>query len=124
MVGMTGTAVRPDPPAPDGRAHVAARRGRRREWLGLAVLALADHPASGSTGPYCTSRRPVLSADLAPSSSQLLWIIDVYGFVVAGLLVTMGTVGDRIGRRRLLMIGAAGVRPPRSSPRSRPAPNC
>ncbi|GAA0620866.1 MFS transporter [Kribbella sandramycini] len=51
---------------------------------------------------------PALSADLAPSSSQLLWIVDVYGFVVAGLLVTMGTVGDRIGRRRLLMIGAAG----------------
>ncbi len=51
---------------------------------------------------------PVLSTELAPSSSQLLWIIDVYDFVVAGLLVTMGTVGDRIGRRRLLMIGAAG----------------
>jgi DHA2 family multidrug resistance protein-like MFS transporter len=50
---------------------------------------------------------PKLSADLEPTSAQLLWIIDIYGFFVAGLLVTMGTLGDRIGRRRLLLIGAA-----------------
>src|SRR5687767_10602094 len=50
---------------------------------------------------------PQLSADLAPSSAELLWIIDIYGFLVAGLLITMGTLGDRIGRRRLLLIGAA-----------------
>jgi DHA2 family multidrug resistance protein-like MFS transporter len=49
---------------------------------------------------------PHLSADLRPSSAQLLWIIDIYGFLVAGSLITMGTLGDRIGRRRLLMIGA------------------
>jgi len=49
---------------------------------------------------------PALSADLKPSSSQLLWIIDIYGFMVAGFLITMGTLGDRIGRRRLLLIGA------------------
>jgi DHA2 family multidrug resistance protein-like MFS transporter len=49
---------------------------------------------------------PHLSADLKPSSSQLLWIIDIYGFMVAGFLITMGTLGDRIGRRRLLMFGA------------------
>jgi len=49
---------------------------------------------------------PSLSADLKPSSTQLLWIIDIYGFLVAGSLITMGTLGDRIGRRRLLMIGA------------------
>src|SRR6185369_13748214 len=46
------------------------------------------------------------SADLRPTSTQLLWIIDVYGFMVAGSLITMGTLGDRIGRRRLLMGGA------------------
>src|SRR5690606_9112122 len=46
------------------------------------------------------------SATLAPSSTQLLWIIDIYGFLVAGSLIIMGTLGDRIGRRRLLMIGA------------------
>jgi DHA2 family multidrug resistance protein-like MFS transporter len=49
---------------------------------------------------------PALSADLEPSSTQLLWITDIYGFLIAGFLVTMGTLGDRIGRRRLLLIGA------------------
>ena len=50
---------------------------------------------------------PALSADLKHTASQLLWIIDIYGFLVAGSLITMGTLGDRIGRRRLLLIGAA-----------------
>ncbi|MBM4421423.1 MAG: MFS transporter [Chloroflexi bacterium] len=50
---------------------------------------------------------PKLTEDLKPSSSELLWIIDIYGFFVAGSLITMGTLGDRIGRRRLLLIGAA-----------------
>jgi len=50
---------------------------------------------------------PSLSAGLKPSSTQLLWIVDIYGFSVAGLLITMGTLGDRIGRRRLLLLGAA-----------------
>ena len=50
---------------------------------------------------------PSLSADLHPSSTELLWIVDIYGFLVAGFLITMGTLGDRIGRRRLLLIGAA-----------------
>jgi DHA2 family multidrug resistance protein-like MFS transporter len=49
---------------------------------------------------------PRLSADLRPSGAQLLWIIDIYGFLVAGSLITMGTLGDRIGRRKLLLIGA------------------
>jgi MFS transporter, DHA2 family, multidrug resistance protein len=50
---------------------------------------------------------PQLSADLTPTSSQLLWLVDIYGFMVAGLLVTMGTLGDRVGRRRVLLTGAA-----------------
>jgi DHA2 family multidrug resistance protein-like MFS transporter len=49
---------------------------------------------------------PHLTAELRPSASQLLWIVDIYGFLLAGFLITMGTLGDRIGRRRLLMIGA------------------
>lgn len=49
---------------------------------------------------------PWISADLAPTASQHLWIMDIYGFMMAGLLITMGTIGDRIGRRKLLMIGA------------------
>jgi DHA2 family multidrug resistance protein-like MFS transporter len=50
---------------------------------------------------------PSLSAALQPSSSQLLWITDIYGFMIAGSLITMGTLGDRIGRRKLLLMGAA-----------------
>jgi DHA2 family multidrug resistance protein-like MFS transporter len=50
---------------------------------------------------------PSLTADLEPTSPELLWITDVYGFLLAGLLLTMGTLGDRVGRRRLLLIGAA-----------------
>jgi DHA2 family multidrug resistance protein-like MFS transporter len=83
----------------------AAPRATRREWIGLGVIALACvlyvmdltilHLAV-----------PAISADLRPTSAQLLWIIDIYGFMVAGSLITMGTLGDRIGRRRLLMIGA------------------
>ncbi|WP_240776947.1 MFS transporter [Nonomuraea basaltis] len=50
---------------------------------------------------------PRLTADLAPSGIQQLWIVDIYGLMIAGLLVTMGTIGDRIGRRKLLFVGAA-----------------
>ncbi|MCT2589428.1 MFS transporter [Streptomyces sp. N2-109] len=52
---------------------------------------------------------PYLTADLEPSSSELLWTTDMYGFMTAGFLVIMGTLGDRVGRRRLLMAGSAGV---------------
>ena len=50
---------------------------------------------------------PLCPPTSAPSSTQQLWIMDVYGFMLAGFLITMGTLGDRIGRRRLLLIGAA-----------------
>ena len=83
----------------------AEPRAGRREWIGLAVLALACVLyAMDLTVLHLAI--PRLSADLEPSSAQLLWIIDIYGFLVAGSLITMGTLGDRIGRRRLLMIGA------------------
>ncbi|OUD00135.1 MFS transporter [Streptosporangium minutum] len=48
---------------------------------------------------------PKLVEEMRPSAPQFLWIVDVYGFALAGLLVTMGNVGDRIGRRRLLLVG-------------------
>ena len=73
----------------------------RREWIGLAVLMLPtllivmDLTVLHLAVPH-------LSADLQPSSIQLLWIVDIYGFLIAGSLITMGTLGDRIGRRRLL----------------------
>jgi MFS transporter, DHA2 family, multidrug resistance protein len=77
-----------------------------REWIGLAVLALACLLYVMDLTVLHLAV-PKLSADLQPTSAQLLWIIDIYGFLVAGSLVTMGTLGDRIGRRKLLMIGAA-----------------
>jgi DHA2 family multidrug resistance protein-like MFS transporter len=77
----------------------------RREWIGLAVLALACLLYVMDLTVLHLAV-PALSADLQPTSAQLLWIIDIYGFFVAGSLITMGTLGDRIGRRRLLMIGA------------------
>src|ERR687887_1707486 len=78
----------------------------RREWLGLAVIALPCLVYAMDL-TVLNLAVPHLSADLRPSSAQLLWIVDIYGFLVAGLLVTMGTLGDRIGRRRLLLTGAA-----------------
>src|SRR2546421_5614298 len=79
----------------------------RREWIGLAVLMLPLLLISmDMTVLYYAV--PAISAALTPTSSALLWILDVYGFVLAGLLVTMGTLGDRIGRRRLLLLGVAG----------------
>jgi DHA2 family multidrug resistance protein-like MFS transporter len=85
---------------------VEAPRATRREWIGLAVLALGSLVyAMDLTVLHLAV--PSLSADLQPSSAQLLWIIDIYGFLVAGTLIIMGTLGDRIGRRKLLMIGAA-----------------
>jgi DHA2 family multidrug resistance protein-like MFS transporter len=82
-------------------------RAGRREWVGLAVLALACVLYSMDLTVLHLAV-PELSADLEPSSAQLLWIVDIYGFLLAGSLITMGTLGDRIGRRRLLLIGAAG----------------
>ena len=78
-----------------------------RQWIALAVLTLAvlvisiDNTVLGFAVP-------ALSADLNPTATELLWIVDVYPFIIAGLLVTMGNLGDRIGRRRLLLIGTAG----------------
>ncbi|MFD4183570.1 MFS transporter [Rhodococcus sp. NPDC058514] len=88
-------------------ANLSDVRASARDWLGLVVLAFAVLLISVDA-TVLDLALPFISADLAPSSTQLLWIIDVYSFVLAGLLVTMGTLGDRIGRRRLLLIGAAG----------------
>ncbi len=91
---------------PDQQATSSPPRAGRREWIGLAVLALACLLyAMDLTVLHLAV--PAISQDLRPSSTQLLWITDIYGFMVAGFLVTMGTLGDRIGRRRLLLGGAA-----------------
>ncbi|UFR05589.1 MFS transporter [Streptomyces sp. Go40/10] len=78
---------------------------RPGRWLALSVLVLAvllvavDATVLGLATPY-------ISEDLHPSGTQLLWIGDVYSFVIAGLLVSMGSLGDRIGRKRILLGGA------------------
>lgn len=77
-----------------------------RDWLGLALLALPTM-LLGLDITLLHLVLPVLAADLQPTSTQALWIMDAYGFMIAGFLITMGTLGDRIGRRKLLMIGAA-----------------
>jgi DHA2 family multidrug resistance protein-like MFS transporter len=81
-------------------------RATRREWIGLAVLTLPCVLYSMDLTVLFLAI-PALTEDLQPTGTQLLWITDVYGFLLAGALITMGTLGDRIGRRKLLMIGAA-----------------
>jgi DHA2 family multidrug resistance protein-like MFS transporter len=87
------------PPDPQSRAGT-------REWTGLAVLALPTLIYAMDM-TVLNLAVPQLTQDLRPSAAELLWIVDIYGFLAAGALVTMGTLGDRIGRRRLLMLGAA-----------------
>ncbi len=82
-------------------------RATSREWIGLGVLTLAALVYAMDL-TVLNLAIPRISEELRPTSAQLLWIIDIYGFLVAGLLITMGTLGDRIGRRKLLLGGAAG----------------
>ncbi|MEV5507168.1 MFS transporter [Streptomyces orinoci] len=97
---MSSEIIMPSAETPG--ASEAPRPGR---WLALSVLVLAvlliavDATVLGLATPY-------LSEDLRPSGTQLLWIGDVYSFVIAGLLVSMGSLGDRIGRKKLLLSGA------------------
>ncbi|WP_246734603.1 MFS transporter [Chelativorans sp. ZYF759] len=81
------------------------RKATRKDWLGLAVIALPCMLYSMDL-TVLNLAVPQIDISLRPSAAQMLWIVDIYGFMVAGALITMGTLGDRIGRRRLLMIGA------------------
>ncbi|MBB6351449.1 MFS transporter [Nonomuraea muscovyensis] len=83
----------------------APPKAGRKEWLGLAVLALPVLLIS-ITVTVLYFAVPFLSVDLRPSGAQLLWIVDIYAFLLAGLLIAMGSLGDRIGRRKLLLWGA------------------
>jgi DHA2 family multidrug resistance protein-like MFS transporter len=82
-------------------------RAGARQWFGLAVLLFPVALMTADLGVLWLAT-PHLTADLRPSSAELLWITDIYGFLTAGTLVIMGTLGDRIGRRRLLMAGSSG----------------
>lgn len=87
-------------------APVETVRAGRREWIGLAVLALPTLLVSLDVFVLVLAL-PKLAAGLHADGTEQLWIMDTYGFMVAGFMVTMGTLGDRIGRRKLLLIGAA-----------------
>ncbi len=78
-----------------------------RQWAALAVLMLPVLLVS-IDNTVLSFALPQISASLSPSGTQLLWVVDIYPLMLAGLLVTMGTLGDRVGRRRLLLIGATG----------------
>lgn len=85
---------------------VAPRAGAR-QWVALAVLMLPVLLVSVDN-TVLSFALPAISQALEPSGTGMLWIIDAYPLVLAGLLVSMGSLGDRIGRRRLLLIGATG----------------
>jgi DHA2 family multidrug resistance protein-like MFS transporter len=85
---------------------IKSNKASRREWIGLAILTLPTLLVSiDMTVTYLAL--PAISAALKPSSSELLWITDIYGFLEAGLLVVMGSLGDRIGLRKMLMTGGS-----------------
>ncbi|GAA3816405.1 MFS transporter [Streptomyces chiangmaiensis] len=99
MTNSTSTANDLGTPAAPARAG-------RREWTALGVLMLPLLLVSMDVSVLYFAI-PSITADLEPSGTQQLWIFDIYAFVLAGLLMTMGALGDRIGRRRLLLLGAA-----------------
>ncbi|MGW7557624.1 MFS transporter, partial [Streptomyces rimosus] len=92
-------------PANETAEHTGAtaeHQPRPGRWLALAVLVLAVLLV-GVDATVLGLATPFLSEDLRPSGTQLRWIGDVYSFVIAGLLVSMGSLGDRIGRKKLLL---------------------
>src|SRR5699024_6081824 len=82
-------------------------RAGPRQWAALVVLMLPVLMVSMDSTVLMFAL-PEISVSLAPGGTQLLWIVDVYALMLAGLLVAMGSLGDRIGRRRLLTAGALG----------------
>jgi DHA2 family multidrug resistance protein-like MFS transporter len=82
------------------------QKAARAAWIGLGVLTLPCMIYSMDL-TVLNLAVPALARELDPTASQLLWIIDVYGFMVAGFLMVMGALGDRFGRRRVLLIGAS-----------------
>lgn len=94
-------------PSPACKGDTDRGRPARRDWLALAllmfpvILVAVDNTA-------LTFALPAIARALGTSGVELLWIVDAYPLVLAGLLVAMGTLGDRIGRRRLLLIGSVG----------------
>ncbi len=93
-------------PGDAARASVRVR-APRRAWAALVVLMLPVLLVSVDN-TVLSFALPAIATDLAPTAAQQLWIIDAYPLVLAGLLVAMGSAGDRFGRRRMLLIGSTG----------------
>ncbi|WP_018134609.1 MFS transporter [Acaricomes phytoseiuli] len=93
-------------PSPANSANTPPR-ATLRDWIALAVLMLPVLLVAVDN-TVLSFAIPEISAALAPSGSQLLWVIDIYPLVLAGLLVSMGSFADRVGRRRMLLLGGAG----------------
>ena len=113
MKSRSESGADPAVPAMPSAAEIAAGAGAAvpsraspRDWISLAVLALPCMVYAMDL-TVLNLALPQISEDLRPSASELLWIVDIYGFFVAGFLITMGNVGDRYGRRRILLAGAA-----------------
>ena len=85
---------------------VTADRASARAWWGLAILLIPALLVSMDISVLFVAA-PAITEALQPSATQWVWMMDIYGFVMAGLLVTMGSLGDRYGRRTVLLLGAA-----------------
>ena len=81
-------------------------RATIRTWCGLLVLLLAALLTATDISVLFVAG-PAIAEALHPTSTQWLWAMDIYSFLMAGLLITMGSLGDRIGRRKVLLAGAA-----------------
>lgn len=88
-------------------ATPAANRAHQFRWWALAVLMFPVFLIS-IDNTVLAFALPRIAEDLRPSAATQLWIVDIYSLVLATLLVMMGSLGDRFGRRRLLLIGATG----------------
>jgi DHA2 family multidrug resistance protein-like MFS transporter len=91
---------------PDGTAVGRLQNATAKEWLGLGVLGITSLVVAVDLFVLLLAL-PKISQDLHASGTQLLWITDIYGFLLSGCLITMGTLGDRIGRRKVLLVGSA-----------------
>lgn len=90
-----------------GNTSTQVQGATKREWTGLALLLLVVLAVS-IDNTVLSFAIPHIAGDLNPSASMQLWLLDSYPLVLAALLVPMGNLGDRIGRRKLLLIGSVG----------------
>ena len=81
-----------------------ATRAYPRRWWALAVICFALF-VLGIDHTILNTAIPRLAVSLRPTSSELLWIVDAFVLVFAGMMLVGGTLGDRFGRKHVLMLG-------------------